>query len=443
MGKKIPGATVEFDGDVSKLRKATLAATKEMRDMDTALKSVNKALKLDPTNVDVLSNKQDLLRNAINETSEALDKLVSFKKKLDDEAPESKLTKQYADLEKQIAECKGRLSDYSQQLSTLSSKTQALVEKNKKVAETLDKAASKAKYFSAASATLLTAATKQAMDYELAIANVEKVTGELSEDIVEDLKNVATETNTAFSEVSEIASTAATLGVAKDKLADFSKTMRDLNVATNGAIAGEEGSKSVARFLNVFGIGAEKAQNFGSAMTYVGDQFAATGDEILEVASAMSGLSALGTITQYDVIGLAAEMKNLGVQSQSGASAITRTFLSIESEVASAGDKVEIFAKTAGMSAKEFSEVWKTKPVEAFLQFTDGLKTDVFKEIDQAVSINAESLSDYASILGMTTDQMKKAWGEDSTKLFDTYIEKLGEVDEESENASVILGQVG
>lgn len=443
MPKKIPGATVEFNGDISKLKKATLAATKEMRDMDTALKSVNKALKLDPTNVDVLSNKQELLKNAINETATALDQLVSFKNKLDDEAPESRLTKQYADLEKQIAECKGRLSDYSQQLTTLSSKTQALIEKNKKVAETIDKAASKAKYFSAASAALLTASTKQAMDYELAIANVEKVTGELSEDIVEDLKNVATGTNIAFGEISEIASTAATLGVAKENLADFSKTMRDLNVATNGMIAGEEGSKAVARFLNVFGIGADKAQNFGSAITYVGDQFAATGDEILDVATAMSGLSALGTVTQYDVIGLAAEMKNLGIQSQSGASAITRTFLEIEGEVAAAGDSVEIFAKTAGMSAKEFSEVWKTKPVEAFLNFTDGLKTDVFNEIDQAVLNNADSLSNYASVLDLTTQEMKKAWGEDATKVFDTYVEKLGEVDEESENASVILGQVG
>ena len=77
MANRIKGITVEIGGDTTKLSKALEGVNKNIRNTQTQLKDVEKLLKLDPTNTELLSQKQRLLADAVSSTS---DKLETLKK---------------------------------------------------------------------------------------------------------------------------------------------------------------------------------------------------------------------------------------------------------------------------------------------------------------------------------------------------------------------------
>lgn len=70
---KIKGITIELNGDSSKLGKALEDVNKESRDLQSELRQVDKMLKFDPTNVELLAQKQDILNSQIDNTSKKLD----------------------------------------------------------------------------------------------------------------------------------------------------------------------------------------------------------------------------------------------------------------------------------------------------------------------------------------------------------------------------------
>lgn len=61
MANRIKGITVESNGDTTKLSKALSGVNKDIKNTQSQLKDVEKLLKLDPTNTELLSQKQKLL----------------------------------------------------------------------------------------------------------------------------------------------------------------------------------------------------------------------------------------------------------------------------------------------------------------------------------------------------------------------------------------------
>ena len=68
MASRIQGITVEIGGDTTKLSTALFGVNKEIKGTQTQLKDVEKLLKLDPTNVTLLAQKQKLLTQEIEAT---------------------------------------------------------------------------------------------------------------------------------------------------------------------------------------------------------------------------------------------------------------------------------------------------------------------------------------------------------------------------------------
>ena len=85
MATKLKGITVEIGGDVKGLNKAIQGTNKEIRNTQTELQKVERLLKLDPGNTELLKQKQELLSKAVGETADKLDALKAAKKKADDE----------------------------------------------------------------------------------------------------------------------------------------------------------------------------------------------------------------------------------------------------------------------------------------------------------------------------------------------------------------------
>ena len=60
-GSRIKGITIEIDGDTTKLTTALKKVDKQIRDTQSSLQDVNKLLKMDPGNADLLAQKQNIL----------------------------------------------------------------------------------------------------------------------------------------------------------------------------------------------------------------------------------------------------------------------------------------------------------------------------------------------------------------------------------------------
>ena len=83
MAGDIKGITIEFRGETTKLSKALNKIKDETKGVDTSLKDVNKALKFNPGNVELLGQKQIELKRKIEQTKEKLEAFKEAQRSLD------------------------------------------------------------------------------------------------------------------------------------------------------------------------------------------------------------------------------------------------------------------------------------------------------------------------------------------------------------------------
>ena len=65
IASRIQGITVEIGGDTTKLSKALESVNKSIKGTQSGLKDVNKLLKLDPSNTELVIQKQKLLKECL------------------------------------------------------------------------------------------------------------------------------------------------------------------------------------------------------------------------------------------------------------------------------------------------------------------------------------------------------------------------------------------
>ncbi len=119
MAGRIKGITVEINGDTTKLSKALQNVDKSLKNTQTQLKDVEKLLKLDPTNTELLAQKQKLLGQAVQDTKTRLDTL----KKASEEAAKTKdnydaWKAKYDPIKQKITETETKLRDLKEQSKT-------------------------------------------------------------------------------------------------------------------------------------------------------------------------------------------------------------------------------------------------------------------------------------------------------------------------------------
>lgn len=112
---KIKGITIQFDGDTTKLGKALKGIDNKTRDLDKELKQVNKALKFNPTNVDLWKQKQQLLNEKVSETKKRLDALKAAQSQMD-AAGVDKSSAEYRELQREIITTESKLKNFEGQL---------------------------------------------------------------------------------------------------------------------------------------------------------------------------------------------------------------------------------------------------------------------------------------------------------------------------------------
>ena len=117
---KIKGITIEIGGNTTKLGKALEGVEKQSKSLQTELKGVNSLLKLDPKNVELLKQKQELLTQSIIETESKQKILQETLKKID--SGQVEVTKeQYRDLQREIVLTNQKLENLSDEMKNFGS----------------------------------------------------------------------------------------------------------------------------------------------------------------------------------------------------------------------------------------------------------------------------------------------------------------------------------
>lgn len=112
----VKGITVEIGGNTGPLDKALKSVNQTSRDLQSELRQVEKLLKLDPTNTELLAQKQKLLADSIENAKEKLDKLMEAEKQVKQLFSEGKMPEeQYRALEREIISTEQQLKSFEDQ----------------------------------------------------------------------------------------------------------------------------------------------------------------------------------------------------------------------------------------------------------------------------------------------------------------------------------------
>ena len=135
MAEKIKGITIEFKGNATDLQKSIREVDKSLASTQKELNAVNKALKFNPTSVELWRQKQELLTKKIGDTETKLAALKNQQKQMDASGVD-KNSEEYRKLQRQIIETESKLKTFKSQLKEIGNvNLKALSEQLKQVGD--------------------------------------------------------------------------------------------------------------------------------------------------------------------------------------------------------------------------------------------------------------------------------------------------------------------
>lgn len=163
---------------------------------------------------------------------------------------------------------------------------------------------------------------KQAIEWESAVASMSKTIDEADTDpkmfqaLTEELRDMSLEIPVAAKDLAELAATAGQLGIKTPAIAEFTKTMAALGVSTN--ITAENAASQLARFANITGMSQDKFDELGSSLVDLGNNFATTEAEIVDMSLRLAGAGASIGLTEAETLALSTTLSSLGVNAEAG-----------------------------------------------------------------------------------------------------------------------------
>lgn len=316
MADRIKGITIEIGGDTTKLTNALKDVNKEIKNTQSDLRDVEKLLKLDPGNTELLTQKQQLLSKAVGDTKEKLEKLKEAQRQMNASGVD-KSSAEYQALEREIIDCEQALKKMEKAASQSNVTLQKVAvagEKFKSVGSGLEAVGQEVSKASAVVATGMGTAVKVTMDYEASMSKVKALLGGTDEEfnmVDAAVRQLAQDTKYSASEVAEGAQYMALAGwEAKDITASLGSVLK-LAAASGEDLATV--SDIVTDVMTAYGLEADRAADFtdvlattmaksntdisgiGEAMKYVGTVAGGMGYSIEDTALAI-GLMANNSV---------------------------------------------------------------------------------------------------------------------------------------------------
>lgn len=365
MASRIKGITVEIGGDTTGLDKALKSVNTTIKNTQSSLKDVNKLLKLDPSNTELLSQKQKLLKDAIGATKEKLDSLKAAQEQAKAQLESGDLGQdKYDALQREIIETEEELKRLQEQAATTSTSLAKIDEAGQKMESVGNSIAGARKSMmplTLAIGGVGTAAVKTAADFDAGMSQVAAISGATGDDL-EALRDKAREmgSKTKFS-ASEAASAMEYMAMAGWKTGDMLGGIEGImNLA---AASGEDlatTSDIVTDALTAFGLSAEDSGHFAdilaAASSNANTNVSMMG-ETFKYCAPIAGALGFSAEDTAEAIGL---MANAGIKSTQAGTALRTIMNNLTGEVKISGKAigdVTIATTNADGSMRDLSDI--------------------------------------------------------------------------------------
>lgn len=117
MASTIKGITVKIAGDTIDLQKSLKAVQSSSASLQRELTAINKQLKFDPENTVLLTQKQEVLKEQIENSKSALKKLLDVQDQVEEQAKNGEIsTEQYRAYQREVEKTKSKLNSFNEQL---------------------------------------------------------------------------------------------------------------------------------------------------------------------------------------------------------------------------------------------------------------------------------------------------------------------------------------
>ena len=357
MASRIQGITVEIGGDTTKLQTALKGLNGEIKSTQTALKDVEKLLKMDPGNTELLAQKEKLLAQAVDETKQKLETLKTAAEQANTALANGDISQeQYDALQREIVETEQKLKELetqANQSATAVQKIAATGESLKTTGDNISNAGKKLLPVTAAVTGLGTASVTTAANFESSMSQVQATMGITKDSMstldgqsvntMDALSNLAKEmgASTAFSatECAEALNYLALAGYSTQEMADTLPTV--LNLAAAGGIDLASASDMVTDAMSALGMETAEADTMVDQMAKTASttntSVAQLGEGILTIGATAKSIKG-GTAELNTALGILA---NNGIKGAEGGTHLRNIILSLQNPTDQAAAKMQ------------------------------------------------------------------------------------------------------
>lgn len=289
----------------------------------------------------------------------------------------------------------------------------------KNLGQSINRVADSFKYVSLAAGAALTGSTMAAVNFESAMANVNKVLKDSEKgyfsSLQQEILDMSRELPLTAEEIAQVTANALQLGVSARDVSKFTETILKLGTATN--ISADEAAIAIAQFFNITGESLQNVDKFGAVLTSLGNQFPTFESDIMEMSTRIAAAGTSIGMSSQDILGLSTALTSVGLSAEAGGSSISQILRTIDTQVATSGKKLSAWAKQAGMSVDEFKRAWSEDATGTFQLLVDSLAEGVD---------NGENLNAMLKDLGITAIRQTDAFSR-LVQANDTLNDALGE----------------
>lgn len=366
MADRIKGITVEINGDTTGLSKALSGVNKEIKNTQSQLKDVNRLLKLDPGNADLLTQKQKLLAQAVEETKNKLETLKTAQKQADEALKNGTITQeQYDGLQREIEETTQKLKDLEKQAEQSATAVQKIAAAGEKLKDIGGKVSGVGRDLSMYVTAPLVAAgtagvkTFAEVDKTMALANkTMNNTAEEAEHLGNAMKSAASNSTFSMDDAANASLNFARAGLdAEQAAAALAPAMnlaagegRNLDTVSSGLVAtinGFHGSfEDAGKYADVFASACNNSalnvDSLSSAMSVAAPIFASAGYKVNDAALYMGIMANNGIEADKAANSLKTGIARLVSPAKEGATMMEQLGISVTNTDGSMKDSVQI-----------------------------------------------------------------------------------------------------
>ena len=365
MAGRIQGITVEIGGDTTKLQTALKGVNTEIRNTQSQLKDVDKLLKLDPGNTELLAQKHRLLGDAVKETKEKLETLKTAAEQAEQALKEGAITQdQYDGLQREIVETEQKLKSLEEQAKQSGTALQNIAakgEKLKTVGDNISNVGTKLLPVTAGVVGLGTAAVKTAADFDSAMSKVAAVSGATGKDLDalrDKAREMGSKTKFSASEAAEAMNYMAMAGWKTEDMLSGIEGVMNLAAASGEDLATT--SDIVTDALTAFGLSAKDSGHFAdilaAASSNANTNVSMMG-ETFKYCAPIAGALGFSAEDTAEAIGL---MANAGIKGSQAGTALRTIMNNLSGDVKICGSsigEVTVATTNADGSMRDLSDI--------------------------------------------------------------------------------------